>query len=117
MLSDSVQVRRKLKEAHGTKVVTTTDKIEHTASGIDTDVLDGNLTSLQGFQAAVWEHWLFSMTDFQIITHYSGFGRTAAFRSLPRVVFYSCSLHESPKPCGPSDSAHVHKTAAHFAGV
>lgn len=117
MLSDSVQVRRRLKDAHGAKVLTTIEIVEHSASGVDTDVLEGNLTSLQGFQAAVWEHWLFSMTDFQIITHHSGFGRTAAFRSLPRVTFYSCSLHESPKPCGPSDNNHIHETATHFAGI
>ena len=37
--------------------------------------------TLEGMRTAIGEHYAFGLTDFQVISYASGFGRTAAFRS------------------------------------
>lgn len=71
------------------QVLTRTDvAVEHTASGVDPDVAEGTSVTAHGFRAAVWENWLLGMTDVQVISYGSGFGRSAAFRC------------DSMAPCG-----------------
>jgi hypothetical protein len=38
--------------------------------------------SSKGFQIAAAEWWLFALTDYQVISRTSGFGRSAAMRSM-----------------------------------
>jgi hypothetical protein len=55
VVSDSVHVRRRVEALHGAKVVTRTDLVlEHTAAGVDPDVIEGQATSNDGFRAALW---------------------------------------------------------------
>ena len=59
VLSDSVNVRKRIEALHGAKVVTRTDLVlEHTASGVDPDVIQGPSVSDEGFTAAAFEFWL-----------------------------------------------------------
>ena len=118
MVSDSVHVRRRIQELYGEKVLTRTDvAIEHTASGVDPDVIEGASVTADGFRAALWEHWLLGMTDVQVISYGSGFGRSAAFRSLPDVTFYTCRVNEPAMQCGPGDATPLRLAGADYSGI
>ena len=81
LVSDNHHVRAAALERYGKKVLTAVEaKIEHTANKEGKS--DEQALSLEGMRTAVGEHWAFGMTDYQVITHNSGFGRTAAFRSM-----------------------------------
>ena len=72
-MTDCFPLRLALKEKWGDLIVSYTDKRpEHVE----------NSESKIGIQLAAAELWLFGMTDFQIITQSSSFGRLGALRSL-----------------------------------
>ena len=55
VLSDSIYARRKIQAMQGAKVLTRTDmRLEHTASGVDPDVVAGDKATAEGFRAALW---------------------------------------------------------------
>jgi hypothetical protein len=68
--------------------------------------------TLEGMRTAVGEHHAFGMTDFQVISYASGFGRTAAFRSL-RTKFSMFTVGvPSPQAGGGGGGARANCTAA-----
>ena len=56
------------------------------------------------------------MTNIQVISHNSGFGRAAAFRSLPALTFYTCAGDENMK-CGPGEMTPAIVAATAWSGI
>ena len=53
----------------------------------------------------------------QVISYASGFGRSAAFRSLPDVTFYTCRVNEPAMPCGPRDATPLRTAGEDYSGI
>eukprot|EP00884_Botryococcus_braunii_P023637 jgi/Botrbrau1/9958/Bobra.0012s0053.1 len=103
LISDSLDLRLAAIERFGDKIVTWTGtKPMHTSHDVSHSS-DYN-HSVAILQNIVGEHWVFGLTDYQIITEYSGVGRTAALRSLKSTTIYSFNAYESrnysPGGCG-----------------
>jgi hypothetical protein len=78
LITDSMKLRRLAKEALAPKLLTSLDVyLQH--SRVQRGVPDDELR--QGFVSAAAEIWLFSLTNYQIITLHSGFGRLGAYMS------------------------------------
>ncbi|BDA45840.1 hypothetical protein COCOBI_07-6270 [Coccomyxa sp. Obi] len=79
VVSDCHTLRYKAAKLYGKKVLlpnqeTVTEHMEHSSGNSTRDIL--------AFRTTVAEQWLLGMTDFQIITEESSYGRLAALRSL-----------------------------------
>ncbi|CAL8469091.1 g8632 [Coccomyxa elongata] len=79
IVSDCPSLRTEAAKLYGAKVLLpshemVTEHIEHASGNATRDRL--------AFRTTVAEQWLFGMTDFQVITERSSFGRLAALRSL-----------------------------------
>jgi hypothetical protein len=78
LISDSVRLRQLAAAALGPKLVTSLDvPVQH--SRMQESMRDA--LARRGFQSAAAEMWLFSLTNYQIITLHSGFGRLGAYMS------------------------------------
>ncbi len=95
LISDSTRLRRLAAEAMGGKLLTSTDApVQHSREGQQGGVVGGGggrggSTSpkpsraevVRAFQAAAAEMWLFALTNYQVISLHSGYGRFGAFAS------------------------------------
>lgn len=78
-LSDSLNLRQAVSSVFGNKVLVKTTGIDTSHSAKETRRQGRGRVSLSTYQSIAGEHWLFSMTDFQVVSFDSGIGRSAAF--------------------------------------
>lgn len=110
LISDSSALRSGAEQKYGEKLVVTQGlRLEHSSHSNTAKV------SLDGFQASVAENWLFGMTDFQIVSDTSGYGRTAAMRSLQPNSVYMLSA-QSSHACVPGTGTDIWQAAETFTG-
>jgi hypothetical protein len=105
IISDSLQVRRYASSVHGDKILAPISTINHVSAN---QTLDHSVKSLE---TVVAEHWLFGMTDYQIITTRSGLGRSAALRTMKSGTIYSLEPHildGNKTQCGEQDFRSVY---------
>ncbi|GAX86255.1 hypothetical protein CEUSTIGMA_g13667.t1 [Chlamydomonas eustigma] len=88
-ISDSKAHRRLALELHSNKILTNINvSVEHSAK----ENWSGPTSSHVGkeaFQTAAMEWWMFGLCDFFVYTKFSGFGRTAAMRSMSEKSHFS----------------------------
>ena len=112
LLSDSIALRRIAKRFFGPKLVTSLDLIEHSAKGTrDCEPYESQCrVTERGFQRAAAEWWLFGYMDYFVIGDMSGYGKSAAMRSLrTRSIFMvtkstDCSPMSFSSPASMADS-------------
>jgi len=90
-ISDSMVVRKIAKQRYGAKLITKLD-------GIIEHVQDGNKNGDLGFAYAAAELWLFGLTDYQVISSTSSFGRVGALRSMQWHSLYT--IRNGCRNCG-----------------
>ena len=78
-LSDSLSLRRAVTAKYGGKVLVKTSGIDTSHSAKETRRQGSGPVSLVTYRSIAGEHWLYSMTDFQVVSFDSGIGRSAAF--------------------------------------
>lgn len=84
LLTDALTLRKSAINTYGEKILTwVNEPLHHVALVKDPD------ENLKGLQTIAGEHWLFSLTDFQVISYGSGIGRTGALMAMKsnRVYF------------------------------
>ena len=115
LASDSQQLRQQAVTKFGTKVVTANIRPEHSAK--EASVCSVNCeVGTKGFLTAAGEWWLLGMSDFFVISANSGFGRTAAFRSLRPEATFTIRPGVSPH-CEADSFDGIAKLAADWAGI
>lgn len=86
LVSDSIVLRQEAVKRFGADKILTSLQIpvEHSAkeSSVCKDGSTGCTVSNAGFEAATAEWWLFSFTRYQVISQYSGYGRSAGMLSM-----------------------------------
>lgn len=115
VLSDDMLVRRSMTVIFPNYVVAYNDvlKPEHTGP------FQGSGITVKGLQTAAAEFWMFGVSDFQITSKYSGFGRAAAMRTLPSkpMNMYVIEDYTKPQPCGPTDQVSFLDVARMLPGI
>lgn len=84
-LSDSLRLRKAVLKEFSSKVLVKTRGIDTSHSAKETRRQGHGRVSLSTYQSIAGEHWLFSMTDFQVISFDSGIGRSAAFLGMNEI--------------------------------
>lgn len=96
LITDSIHVRQQAAEKFGEKIITSLNStIEHSAK----EFCGGCKVSHEGFKAAAAEWYMFGLCDYFVISLMSGYGRSAAFRSLRQNSIYTVVNH-GPTQCG-----------------
>ena len=116
LLSDSPTVRVQAKKLYGSKLMTSFDNIEHTSNGLhECDSLKTRCAvSEQGFRRAAAEWWLFGHMDFFIIGENTGYGKSAAMRSLRAKSIFMVSDNND---CAPDKYTPVNEMAGQWSGL
>ncbi len=115
LASDSQQLRRSAVAQYGGKVVTADIIPEHSSKESSVCERDCQV-SLDGFRTAAGKWWLLGTCNFYVISANSGFGRTAAFRSLQRNGIYVIDPLVSKK-CTDGRFDHYTEVSAQWAGI
>lgn len=125
VLSDNHAVRQYALKKYGSKVLTAVEaRLEHSANKEGRD--DAHALSVEGMRTAIGEHHAFGLTDFQIVSHNSGFGRTAAFRSLrTKFSLYTVGVPDPttgnaavmPMDCSLAGHTTLDAASRHFSGI
>lgn len=101
LLTDSMKLRTSAIERYGIdKILTTLNHtIEHSAKeqSVCGDGADCSVSTL-GYRTAAAEWWLLGLADYHVITKYSGFGRSAAFRGMKRDNVYTINVNKRGDP-------------------
>lgn len=98
LLTDSPQLRKEAVEKYGDKVLTSlTSRIEHSAKEPSVCTHDCTV-SHAGFQTAAAEWYLLGLCEYFVISEWSGFGRSAAFRSLRNDSIYTIRNDKRGRP-------------------
>eukprot|EP00611_Tribonema_gayanum_P008408 TRINITY_DN1791_c0_g1_i2.p1 TRINITY_DN1791_c0_g1~~TRINITY_DN1791_c0_g1_i2.p1 ORF type:complete len:222 (-),score=36.46 TRINITY_DN1791_c0_g1_i2:162-827(-) len=117
--SDSAFLRTHLLREYGADmIVTSTAKSVHTDCSFimaGTNCTDDALASALVSAAGVI--WAMSMTDYQVVTQSSGFGRVAAWLSLRWHSMYEVGADGGARKCGPSDYEMLETSAARWSGI
>lgn len=114
VLSDSKNLRRHASEVYGDKVhLVLANHIEHSFGGRGDEL---PYASLDGFWAAVGEHWILGYTDIQIVDNQSGFGLTAAMRTFNNDHVFLLG-HGEQKQCKRGSGAILSNIGTFRAGV
>jgi hypothetical protein len=110
LVSDSPVLRTGAARRFGSKLLTASGlKLEHSSHG------NAAKTSLEGFLASIAENWVFGLTDFQVVSEESAYGKTAAMRSLQPGSAYLISSRVSPD-CRPGSASNLWQAAEVFTG-
>lgn len=110
---------KQAKQRYGSKILTSDAPVEHSSKG-KKFVLNSShdpsnsLPTVDGSRAAVGENWLLGQADYFVISAYSGFGRTAAFRSLRQHSIFS-GTPDGQHPELNSDCSDPHRFLSHYA--
>jgi hypothetical protein len=90
LATDSRRIREFAAAKYGDKVLTSlTAKIEHSSKEQNTGCASNCSVSHTGFQHAAAEWWMMGACDYFVISLNSGYGRSAAMRSLRRNSIYT----------------------------
>lgn len=121
LVTDSMALRTKAVEQFGDKIITTMEaKIEHSSKEESTGACGQNgedcSVSHAGFSVAAAEWWMLGACDYHIISKYSGFGRSAAFRSLRRDQIYTTEKGKQPS-CGEKSFSDVYDMPYEWSGI
>ncbi|GLC46871.1 hypothetical protein PLESTM_001936600 [Pleodorina starrii] len=110
LVADSGTVRHRALEWYGDKIITyTASKPTHVSSSGTEDIL--------GSRLAAAEHWMFGMTDYQVIAWWSGYGRTASMRSLRESSVLAIRDEVNADACAPSTTEHAWALGTSYSGV
>ena len=126
LLSDSQPLREFAKEKFGDKLLVTIPgegmALGHSTWGAD--------DPYQAFISAAGENWLFGMTDYQVVTGASYFGKVGALRSMGWHNLYSLWVQEKDnvssvarlgnlqsRQCGKHDYEHLEDVSARWFGI
>ncbi len=126
LLSDSQPLREFAKEKFGDKLLVTIPgegmALGHSTWGAD--------DPYQSFISAAGENWLFGMTDYQVVTGASYFGKVGALRSMGWHNLYSLWVQEKDnvssvarfdnlqsRQCGKHDYEHLEDVSARWFGI
>jgi len=99
LATESTSLRKAAVEHFGSKIVTSLNStIEHSAkeASVCRESTDCKVTT-DGFTTAAAEWWMQGYADYHVITLYSGYGRSGAFRTLSHDVVYT--VHNKPVTC------------------
>lgn len=115
LISDSVALRRAAREKYGDKVLTD-DRMRpaHLDCEINGQKCDAESVKYV-LRSAVAEMLLFSLTDYQVITFGSGFGRAGAFLSPHWRRIYT--VEHAPRTCGRFEYDSLETVATDYAGI
>jgi hypothetical protein len=117
LVSDSLALRRAAVKSYGAHKVWThlSSTIEHSSK--EQSEFNQQRVTLSGFKLAAAEWYMFSMTDFQVITKQSGFGRSAAMlRAKPHSV-YTIVKSDFASRCDAGSFTPMHDLGSHWAGI
>ena len=115
LISDSHALRQHASETYGAKLITRLNrKLEHSFGHQYTNTKAH--ASIEGFLEAVGEHWLFGLTDKQVVDKDSGYGQSAAYRSFRKgsIFFVSSGVQAS---CKIKDAVTIKTVGYNRAGV
>jgi hypothetical protein len=117
LATDSKALRHAAAAHYGGKVVTALHThLEH--SGKEQSVCTAGeacVVSDLGFNTAAAEWWLLGYADYHVITLYSGFGRSGAFRTLSTDRIYT--VHQSPIQCNKGSFSNLETLMYDWAGI
>jgi len=71
--------------------------------------------SANGFTSAAAEWWMLGYADYHVITLYSGFGRSGAYRTLNAERIYT--VHQTPKECNATSYTRHEDMQNDWAGI
>ncbi|KAG2445563.1 hypothetical protein HXX76_000176 [Chlamydomonas incerta] len=108
LVSDSVVVRQQAQIWYPNKtIVYMRSKPRH--------VSDSATGDMHGSRLAAAEHWVFGMTDYQVIHWWSGYGRTAAMRAMREMGVHA--LEAKKDDCSIENSQDVWQLGDGYSGV
>jgi hypothetical protein len=117
LATDSKTLRHAASAHYGSKVVTALHThLEH--SGKEQSVCTAGeacVVSDLGFNTAAAEWWLLGYADYHVITLYSGFGRSGAFRTLSTDRIYT--VHQSAVTCNKGGFSNLENLMYDWAGI
>eukprot|EP01038_Epipyxis_sp_PR26KG_P017036 gene17036-23418_t len=120
-LSDSKQLRIAAKHKYGDKIITNTDIItEHSAKESSVCSIEGNnncTVSLTGYTTAAAEWYTLGFADYFVITLYSGYGRSAGFRSLKRDHIYTIKNGNGDALCNEKSFTDLENLSFDWSGI
>lgn len=90
LATDSRKIREYAISTYGDKILTSlAAKIEHSSKELNTGCTSNCSVTRTGFQHAAAEWWMMGACDYFVVTLNSGYGRSAAMRSLRRNSIYT----------------------------
>lgn len=126
VISDSVSLRKAVYERFGGKVFTRTYSIDTSHTAKENRKQGTGHVSLSSYQDIAGEHWLFGMTDFQVVSYDSGIGRSAAFlgQHMMDTVYTIYKWYDADPPtfgqsrqCGIEDVDRIEDVAAEYSMI
>ena len=121
LVSDSQPLREYAKAKYGDKLHVTIP-----GNGLTLDHSTWGSSGYQGFISAAGENWLFGMTDYQVVTGASYFGKIGALRSLGWHNMYSLWVQDNSvvrlgnlqsRQCDKNDYEHLEDVSARWFGI
>ena len=130
LLSDSVSLREDASRRFPGKILTRTSRVNvaHSRTSTLTTAFKNNVTC-ESFLDAAMEHWLFGLADANIVTQWSGYGRTGAlvhersegrthlFRIEARPIFQISALDPTRVSCTLRHSSSIASIVEHKPGL
>jgi hypothetical protein len=117
LMTDSLALRQEAKKKFGNKLLVAMNAtVEHTSK--EDNVCKENCTvSDRGFQDAAAEWWMFGWSDYFVISKYSGYGRSAAMRSMKRTAIYTVTHGRQKINCGQNAATNLRTLAEDWSGI
>lgn len=119
LASDSLPLREAAVKHYGIKVLTQTNgTLEHSAKESSVCAVGNNCAvSEVGFRMAAAEWWLLGLANYYVITRYSGYGRTAGFRSLNKDSIYTIHNSKALITCSNTTFSDLETMSFDWAGI
>ena len=121
LISDSQPLREYAKAKYGDKLCVTMP-----GDGMTLDHSTWGSSGYDGFISAAGENWLFGMTDYQVVTGASNFGKIGAMRSMGWHNLYSFWVKDDSvgrlgsmesRQCDKNDYEHLEDVSARWFGI
>jgi len=94
LMTDSMALRQHARKKYKEVLCLSHAQVQH--SYWQQGVNDKVSASLKGFQTAVAEHWLFGLSDAQVVDRHSGFGRSSAMRTYKSGGLFVVDKNKTP---------------------